>query len=125
MRGVAKGECLTLVLSRKKNAGIYIGDDIHIVVVEIRGDKCRLGVSAPDDVAIHRDEVYVAIQKSLAHKNDTRVVLSPDQKIQDALKQIDRIRDKTPEGGLIGTAVRLAVRDALADIETVLRGQAA
>ena len=52
-----------LVLSRKKNESIIINDDIVIVVVEIRGDKVRLGVKAPKEVPVHRREVYDAIQR--------------------------------------------------------------
>lgn len=52
-----------LVLSRKKNESIIINDDITIVVVEIRGDKVRLGIEAPKEVPVHRNEVYEAIRK--------------------------------------------------------------
>ncbi len=52
-----------LVLSRKKNESIIINNDITIVVVEIRGDKVRLGIEAPKDVPVHRREVYDAIKK--------------------------------------------------------------
>lgn len=52
-----------LVLSRKKNESIVINNDIRIVVVEIRGDKVRLGVEAPREVPVHRREVYDAIQR--------------------------------------------------------------
>ncbi len=55
-----------LVLSRKKNESIVIDDRIVITVVEIRGDKVRLGIEAPKDVPVHRDEVYQAIQRNLA-----------------------------------------------------------
>ncbi len=51
-----------LVLSRKKNESIVINDDITIVVVEIRGDKVRLGVEAPKEIPVHRREVYDAIR---------------------------------------------------------------
>ncbi|MFM8931188.1 MAG: carbon storage regulator CsrA [Gemmataceae bacterium] len=51
-----------LVLSRKKNESIVINDNIVITVVEVRGDKVRLGVVAPKDVAVHRQEVFDAIQ---------------------------------------------------------------
>lgn len=51
-----------LVLSRKKNESIVINDNIVIVVVEIRGDKVRLGVDCPKDVPVHRREVYDAIK---------------------------------------------------------------
>ena len=47
-----------LVLSRKKNESIVINNDITIVIVEIRGDKVRLGVEAPKEVPVHRREVY-------------------------------------------------------------------
>ena len=52
-----------LVLSRKKNESIVINDNINIVVVEIRGDKVRLGVEAPKEIPVHRREVYEAIMR--------------------------------------------------------------
>ncbi|MFO0900218.1 MAG: carbon storage regulator CsrA [Pirellulales bacterium] len=55
-----------LVLSRKKNESIIINNDITIVVVEIRGDKVRLGVEAPKEVPVHRREVYDAIRRGEA-----------------------------------------------------------
>ena len=55
-----------LVLSRKKNESIVINNDITIVVVEIRGDKVRLGVEAPKEVPVHRREVYDAIHRNAA-----------------------------------------------------------
>ena len=53
-----------LVLSRKKNESIVINDDITIVVVEIRGDKVRLGVEAPKEIPVHRREVFDAIHRN-------------------------------------------------------------
>ena len=53
-----------LVLSRKKGECIVIRDDIVIMVVDIRGDKVRLGIEAPKDVPVHRREVYDAIKQS-------------------------------------------------------------
>lgn len=50
-----------LVLSRKKNESIVIDDTIIITVVEVRGDKVRLGIQAPKEVPVHRSEVYAAI----------------------------------------------------------------
>jgi carbon storage regulator len=50
-----------LVLSRKKNESIIINDNITVTVIEIRGDKVRLGIEAPRDVTVHRREVYEAI----------------------------------------------------------------
>jgi carbon storage regulator len=52
-----------LVLSRQKEQTIMIGDDIEITVVDIRGDKVRLGINAPSEVPVHRKEVYDAIQR--------------------------------------------------------------
>jgi len=51
-----------LVLSRKKNESIVINNDITVTVVEIRGDKVRLGIAAPKEVPIHRQEVYEALK---------------------------------------------------------------
>jgi carbon storage regulator len=55
-----------LVLSRQRDESIIIGDDIVITVVDIRGDKVRLGIDAPKEVPVHRREVYEAIQKENA-----------------------------------------------------------
>ena len=52
-----------LVLSRKKDEKIIIGDNITLMVIEIRGDKVRLGIEAPKDVTVHREEVYDAIRR--------------------------------------------------------------
>lgn len=52
-----------LVLSRHRGDEIKIGEDITIVVVDIRGDKVRLGIEAPKDVPVHRKEVYDAIKR--------------------------------------------------------------
>jgi len=53
-----------LVLSRKLNEVILIDDKIKIVIVEIRGDKVRLGIDAPKEVSVHRQEVWAAIQRT-------------------------------------------------------------
>lgn len=55
-----------LVLSRKKDEKIIIGDNITVMVIEIRGDKVRLGIDAPKEVSVHRQEVYEAIQREAA-----------------------------------------------------------
>ncbi len=51
-----------LVLSRQKNETIMIGDDVQITIVDVRGDKIRIGIVAPASVPVHRKEVYDAIQ---------------------------------------------------------------
>ena len=53
-----------LVLARKKNESIVIREDVVVTVVEVRGDKVRLGIEAPKDVKVHRREVYDAIRQA-------------------------------------------------------------
>ena len=57
-----------LVLSRQKDESIVIGDDIEITIVDVRGDKVRLGINAPRSVSVHRKEIYDAIQRENAEK---------------------------------------------------------
>jgi carbon storage regulator len=52
-----------LVLSRQRDESIIIGDNIVITIVDIRGDKVRLGIEAPTEIPVHRREVYEAIQR--------------------------------------------------------------
>lgn len=52
-----------LVLSRHRDESIMIGDDVVITIVDIRGDKVRLGIEAPNDTPVHRQEVYEAIKR--------------------------------------------------------------
>jgi len=57
-----------LVLSRQRDESIIIGDNIVITIVDIRGDKVRLGIQAPKEITVHRQEVYDAIQKESARR---------------------------------------------------------
>ena len=57
-----------LVLSRQKDESIMIGDEVEIVIVDVRGDKVRLGITAPKNVSVHRREVYEAIQREKKEK---------------------------------------------------------
>lgn len=59
-----------LVLSRKKDEQIVIGDDVVITVVDFRGNNVRLGIDAPREVGVHRREVYDAIQKEERKRRD-------------------------------------------------------
>jgi carbon storage regulator len=52
-----------LVLSRQRDESIIIGDNVQITVVDIRGDKVRLGIEAPAEISVHRKEVFDAIQR--------------------------------------------------------------
>lgn len=69
-----------LVLSRKKNESIIINDNITVTVVEIRGDKVRLGIDAPKEVSVHRREVYEAIQ-SQNHKLSKSPMTTPEPEL--------------------------------------------
>lgn len=60
-----------LVLSRRKDQVIRIGDDIEVVIVDIRGDTCRLGIRAPKDVSVHRQETYELIRKEAEQNGNT------------------------------------------------------
>lgn len=51
-----------LVLTRKVNQSIIIGNDIEVVVLEVRGEQVRIGIKAPKDVAVHRQEIFVQIR---------------------------------------------------------------
>ena len=57
-----------LVLSRRKNESITIGDDVEVNIVDIRGNKVRLAIIAPKDLSVHRKEVYLAIHADRAQK---------------------------------------------------------
>ena len=52
-----------LVLSRQIDESIMIGDDVEIIIVDVRGDKVRLGITAPKNIPVHRREIYDAIQR--------------------------------------------------------------
>jgi carbon storage regulator len=68
-----------LVLSRKRDESIIIGDSVVVTVVDIRGDKVRLGIEAPKEVPVHRREVYDAIQREnqRAGRTDPRIGGAP------------------------------------------------
>ena len=55
-----------LVLSRHRDESIMIGDDVVVTIVDIRGDKVRLGIEAPQEIPVHRQEVYDAIKRENA-----------------------------------------------------------
>lgn len=61
-----------LVLSRHRDESIMIGDDVVITIVDIRGDKVRLGIDAPQDIPVHRQEVYDAIKRENQRASNLR-----------------------------------------------------
>lgn len=77
-----------LVLSRQRDETIMIGDDVEITVVDIRGDKVRLGITAPSHIPVHRKEVYEAIKR----ENRAAANIKPEDLPEGA-------PPKTPPGG--------------------------
>ena len=59
-----------LVLSRQRDESIMIGDDVEIIIVDVRGDKVRLGITAPKSIPVHRREIYDAIQREKTDKKE-------------------------------------------------------
>ncbi|MBN2181921.1 MAG: carbon storage regulator CsrA [Sedimentisphaerales bacterium] len=66
-----------LVLSRQRDESIMIGDDVEIIIVDVRGDKVRLGITAPKNIPVHRREIYDAIQRE---KNENKESKEPRNK---------------------------------------------
>jgi carbon storage regulator len=62
-----------LVLSRQRDESIIIGDNVVITIVDVRGDKVRLGIEAPREVSVHRREVYDAIQRENQQASQIRL----------------------------------------------------
>ena len=62
-----------LVLTRRLNESIVINDDISVLVVEVRGDRVRLGIEAPKDVTVHRKEVYDVIREPVSEKQKKKL----------------------------------------------------
>jgi carbon storage regulator len=75
-----------LVLSRTRDETIMIGDQIEITVVDIRGDKVRLGINAPSTIPVHRKEVYDAIK----HENHQAAKIGPEAigRVGNAVKRL-------------------------------------
>lgn len=67
-----------LVLTRKVNQSIIIGSEIEVVVLEVRGEQVRLGIRAPRNVTVHRQEIYEQIQEENQAASTTDVTDVPD-----------------------------------------------
>lgn len=69
-----------LVLSRYRDESIYIGDDVIVTIVDIRGDRVRLGIQAPPNVSVHRQEIYDAImrEKKVEEKDEPTAIEAVD-----------------------------------------------
>lgn len=67
-----------LVLTRKVHQSIVIGDDVEVVVLEVRGEQVRLGIRAPKDVTVHRKEIYDQIRQENVQAAEVRVEDVPE-----------------------------------------------
>lgn len=108
-----------LVLSRQRDETIMIGDDVEITVVDIRGDKVRLGITAPRQIQVHRKEVYEAIKR----ENQQAAKLSPRDVPEGAEHGPAQLK---PEGGAPngdGTSNAAPLRDRPADQTDANRGE--
>ena len=97
-----------LVLSRQRDESIMIGDDVEIVIVDVRGDKVRLGITAPKHIPVHRREIYDAIQREKAAGKEPKRRSEKDaekehpkesqkQPEKDSEKQLEKAEQKDPE----------------------------
>lgn len=62
-----------LVLTRRHNESIMIGDSVEITVIEVKGDQVKLGINAPKEIKVHRKEIYLAIQKENIDASKSRL----------------------------------------------------
>lgn len=76
-----------LVLSRQRDESIMIGDDVEIIIVDVRGDKVRLGITAPKSIPVHRREIYDAIQREKKEKEESQKAQQESQKEQKEQKE--------------------------------------
>ncbi len=91
-----------LVLSRQRDETIMIGDDIEITVVDIRGDKVRVGITAPARIAVHRKEVYEAIRAE--NEQAARVRSGDVSELSRGLGEAARVR-REPRGGALAPRI--------------------
>jgi len=78
-----------LVLSRQRDESIMIGDDVEIIIVDVRGDKVRLGITAPKDIPVHRREIYDAIQREKNEKKESEKQQEAEPKAEHEESQAD------------------------------------
>lgn len=81
-----------LVLSRQRDESIMIGDNVEITIVDVRGDKVRLGITAPKEIPVHRREIYDAIQREKAAAKD-----SPEHPESVTRDEPEKVASKKPQ----------------------------
>jgi len=83
-----------LVLARRLNESIMIGDDIEVVVIDIKGDQVKLGIRAPKRVAVHRKEIYEEIRRENIAAMDSKVRPEELKDMSELLKKSKEDKDK-------------------------------
>ncbi len=88
-----------LVLSRQRDESIMIGDDVKITIVDVRGDKVRLGIEAPRKIPVHRMEIYDAIQREKKEKEaqERAQKKAQEQTEKEQQEQPQKAAEKEPE----------------------------
>ena len=88
-----------LVLSRQRDESIMIGDDVEIIIVDVRGDKVRLGITAPKSVPVHRREIYDAIQREKTEKKESEKQPEKESKAskKEKTKEQEQQEQETPQ----------------------------
>ncbi|MCC6738583.1 MAG: carbon storage regulator CsrA [Planctomycetia bacterium] len=83
-----------LVLTRGKDEAIVIGDGIEVVVLEVKGDKVKLGIAAPPSVSVHRKEVWLALRDANVAASDAKDVTAAAELLKKRLSRGDKRREK-------------------------------
>jgi carbon storage regulator len=86
-----------LVLSRQRDESIMIGDDVEIIIVDVRGDKVRLGITAPKNIPVHRREIYDAIQREKTEKKEPDKQSEKESQAKKQKKSSDQQEQETPQ----------------------------
>jgi carbon storage regulator len=86
-----------LVLSRQRDESIMIGDDVEIIIVDVRGDKVRLGITAPKNIPVHRREIYDAIQREKTEKKESGTQPEKEPQVKKQKKSEQQPEQETPE----------------------------
>lgn len=83
-----------LVLTRKIDESIIIGDNIKVFIVDVRGDQVKLGIDAPKDISVHRQEIYEDIQQE-----NKRAALSKHVNVDEVIRSLRESRNETESEG--------------------------